>query len=139
MNLTCSPAVPADAGMIFDLCQALIDEYEDISSIDYAAVLAWVRRKIDKNITQYRRILCDGAHAGFYRLCPEGDGWELDDLYVFPEFRNRGIGGAFLDYVAESNPGVLLRLEAEEENEGAVALYKRHGFEVLPYMEMKRL
>ena len=63
MNLTCSPAVPADAGMIFDLCRALIDEYEDISSIDYAAVLAWVRRKIDKNITQYRRILCDGIGA----------------------------------------------------------------------------
>ena len=62
----------------------------------------------------------------------------VEDLYVMPEYRGRGIGGAFLDYVAEANPHVLLRLEVEEENEGAVALYKRHGFEVLPYMEMIR-
>ena len=67
------------------------------------------------------------------RLCK----W-VEDLYVMPEYRGRGIGGAFLDYVAEANPHVLLRLEVEEENEGAVALYKRHGFEVLPYMEMIR-
>ena len=68
------------------------------------------------------------------RLCK----W-VEDLYVMPEYRGRGIGGTFLDYVAETNPGVLLRLEVEEENEGAVSLYKRHGFEVFPYMEMKRL
>ena len=63
----------------------------------------------------------------------------IEDLYIRPEFRNRGAGGAFLDYMAQTNPNALLRLEVEEENEGAVALYQRHGFEVFPYMEMKRM
>ena len=139
MDLTYSPVVPADAGVIFDLCKALIDQYEDISTIDYDTVLAWVRRKIEENISEYRRILLGGVHAGYFHFCPADEGWELDDLYVFPEFRNRGAGGAFLDYMAQTNPNALLRLEVEEENEGAVALYQRHGFEVFPYMEMKRM
>ena len=63
----------------------------------------------------------------------------IEDLYICPEHRGKGTGGAFLDYVAAKYPQALLRLEVEEENEGAVALYKRHGFEVFPYMEMKRL
>ena len=40
MDLTYSPAAPADAGAIFELCKALIDQYEDISTIDYDRVLA---------------------------------------------------------------------------------------------------
>ena len=62
----------------------------------------------------------------------------IEDLYIRPVYRGKGIGGAFLDHIAGKYPDALLRLEVEEENEGAVALYKRHGFEVFPYMEMKR-
>ena len=63
----------------------------------------------------------------------------IEDLYILPDYRGRGIGGRFLDYVAGKYPDALLRLEVEEENESAVALYRRHGFEVFPYMEMKKL
>lgn len=62
----------------------------------------------------------------------------IEDLYILPAYRGRGIGGAFLDHIAARYPDCLLRLEVEEENEGAVALYKRHGFEVFPYMQMKK-
>ena len=32
----------------------------------------------------------------------------------------------------------ILRLEVEAENEHAVHVYRKSGFEVLPYMEMKK-
>jgi ribosomal protein S18 acetylase RimI-like enzyme len=62
----------------------------------------------------------------------------LEDLYLKPEFRGQGIGSAFLADLAMRYPKAILRLEVEEENERAIAVYRKGGFEVLPYMEMKR-
>lgn len=33
---------------------------------------------------------------------------------------------------------IIFRLEVEVENERAVHIYRKNGFEVLPYMEMKK-
>lgn len=63
----------------------------------------------------------------------------LEDLYIKPEYRGRGIGNQFLTYMKKLYPDTLFRLEVEEENERAVALYTKQGFDVLPYMEMKKL
>lgn len=62
----------------------------------------------------------------------------IEDLYLKPEYRGQGIGSSFLLYMAEKYPEAILRLEVEEENERAIAAYRKSGFEVLPYMEMKR-
>ena len=62
----------------------------------------------------------------------------IEDLYLKPEYRSLGIGRAFLRYVGEKYPDALLRLEVEAENEKAVRVYKKCGFTVLPYMEMKK-
>ena len=128
MNLTEIPADLSDVQRIFSLSKALIDQYEDLSSIDYDRVLAWVRRKIDENITQYRRILYNGNPAGFYRLCPAEDGWELDDLYIFPEYRNRGIGSAIIRRCCACGP---VTLYVFTKNTRALALYRRMGFHTL--------
>ena len=53
-----------DAARIYDLSRALIDRYEDTASIDYEAVLSWMRRKIERGIVSYTRILADGQGIG---------------------------------------------------------------------------
>ena len=63
----------------------------------------------------------------------------IEDLYIKQAYRGREIGKLFLDYIADKYPHCLLRLEVEEENERAMKLYKKCGFEVLPYTEMKKL
>lgn len=62
----------------------------------------------------------------------------IEDLYIRDAYRGQGIGKLFLDYIADKYPKCLLRLEVEEENERAMKLYRKCGFEVLPYTEMKK-
>ena len=62
----------------------------------------------------------------------------IEDLYLLPEYRGLGVGSAFFAFVEQRYPNHLLRLEVEEENERARHVYEKCGFEVLPYMEMKK-
>ena len=62
----------------------------------------------------------------------------IEDLYVQEPYRNTGLGSAFLKFVGNKYPGHLLRLEVEKENEIAVHVYEKCGFEEIPYMEMKK-
>ncbi len=62
----------------------------------------------------------------------------LEDIYVAPEFRDRGIGSAFMSFVQNKYPDAIFRLEVEPENERAVHVYEKCGFVVIPYMEMKK-
>ena len=62
----------------------------------------------------------------------------IEDLYVLPPYRSGGLGHSFLQHIQQLYPGALFRLEAEQENEGAVRLYEKMGFEALPYLELKK-
>ena len=62
----------------------------------------------------------------------------IEDLYIKEAYRGKGIGSSFFTFVEEKYPNVLLRLEVEEENERAIHTYKKNGYAVLPYMEMKK-
>ena len=62
----------------------------------------------------------------------------IEDIYIRDAFRGKGLGKAFFDYIAEKYAGCLFRLEVEQENTQALALYKKCGFTQLPYMEMKK-
>lgn len=62
----------------------------------------------------------------------------IEDLYIEPEYRGTGLGGQFLSFIDDKYADCVLRLEVEEENLNAVHLYRKCGFEVLPYTEMKK-
>lgn len=62
----------------------------------------------------------------------------IEDIYIQPDHRRKGIGTAFLRFVEESGKGsaVRLRLEAEPENGKAIAVYENAGFRVLGYTQL---
>lgn len=60
----------------------------------------------------------------------------IEDIYLKPEARGKGLGTEFLTFVRKTYPQVILRLEVEEENTPAVSAYRKSGFASLPYLEM---
>lgn len=62
----------------------------------------------------------------------------IEDLYFKPEYRGLGTGTKFFAYLEQTYTDCIFRLEVEEENERAIRVYKKNGFDILPYMEMKK-
>ncbi len=86
----------------------------------------------------------DGKIAG-YSMVAKGFSTEyggiclhVEDLYVKPEFRRKGCGERFFEFLEDkySSSAVRLRLEAERSNDGAIKLYKRRGMYESPYLHM---
>lgn len=60
----------------------------------------------------------------------------VEDLYLKPEYRGQKIAEKFFQYIENKYPDTMMRLEVEKENEHAVHVYHKCGYEVLPYQEM---
>lgn len=62
----------------------------------------------------------------------------IEDIYIEPEYRGKGFGTSFLSFVKARYEGRVarIRLEAEPENERAMAVYRKAGFEILGYTQL---
>ena len=84
---------------------------------------------------------CDDAVVGVaYAACIlslEHSGWSgwLEELYVLPEWRGRGLGSQLLDAVisgAKERLWIALDLEVDSGHQRVVSLYARRDFQPLP-------
>lgn len=62
----------------------------------------------------------------------------VEDLYIKDDFRGLGIGSGFFGFIEEKYKNAIFRLEVEEENTRAINVYKKAGYDFMPYLEMKK-
>ena len=84
----------------------------------------------------------DGEAAGYALLVKTysqeagGPAVWIDELYVLPQFRSRGLGRAFFAGLQQIIPAARYRLEIEPDNLRAEKLYRSMGFDVLGYKQL---
>jgi GNAT superfamily N-acetyltransferase len=139
VSLAIRPARPSDSALIFALVRELAD-YEKLSG-EVTATEAAIATAL---FAREPRVFCDiaewsGEPAGFttwflnFSTFRGRHGIYLEDVFVRPEFRKRGIGRALLERLAARcvNEGfALFEWAVLDWNEPALAFYRSLGAEV---------
>lgn len=104
---------------------------------DPDAARAFLSERLDRADSVIFLAELGGQPAGFTQLYPLFSSvrmrrvWLLNDLYVAPEARRRGVGEALLEAArsfAAGDGAVAIQLATELDNAGAQALYERLGY-----------
>lgn len=91
--------------------------------------MKWVRKNIEENIKKYNRLIFNEYHIGYIYFHPTGLKMELDGLFLFTEYRGKGVGKEIvLKCIDESRTSIFLFVY--KENIPAVTLYTNIGFEI---------
>jgi len=61
----------------------------------------------------------------------------IEELYISEACRGNGYGRRFFEFLEKEYPSAKrFRLEVRKDNEGAIRLYKRLGYNILDYQQM---
>lgn len=69
----------------------------------------------------------DGTLAGFARVFEEGGEWMLEDVYVFPSYRRRGLAAALIEHAILGHDHLWLIYD-----DPMIGYYEAIGFGVAP-------
>ena len=123
-----------------DIFFTLLDEFYNSN-----AVLAPIPKSYYQDIFEYMFtpntsaktfiIESDGVVCGYgvinitFSMEAGGNTLWFEDLYIRKEFRSRGLGKEYFNYILNTFKDIRrCRLEVEEENERAIKLYESLGF-----------
>jgi GNAT superfamily N-acetyltransferase len=144
-NLRIDKASPADIPVLVGLMREFYAE-ASFPLPEAAAALTFGALIGDTRLGQVWLISWEGKPAGFVVLTVcfsmeyGGERGFVDDFFVAPAFRGRGLGAAALAAVrreCEARGVRALLVETSEDNAGAVSVYRRAGFDDTGHLLLK--
>jgi len=136
LNPTVRRATVADLGLVAPLFDAYRQFYGCAPDPD--AARGFLRDRLERAESVVFVAEVDGKAVGFVQLYPTFTSigarraWILNDLYVAPDARRRGVGRALMDAarrMAEEAGSAWLELATATDNSTAQALYRSCGYE----------
>lgn len=89
-----------------------------------------IRKSVDKNIERtcelYKIIYVGNKIAGAYLVLPYEDGYIIDEIYLFQEYRNKGIGTNILKEIIKEYKNLYIWVY--KNNVDAIRLFEKLGF-----------
>lgn len=138
------PMTPEDR----ELCLPMILEFYAGPAVDHPVPRETLERTFsdavgDNPLLEGFVLEQDGEVAGFcyitrfYSCEVGGSVVMIEELFIKEDFRGRGLGQQFFQWLYARYPGTLrYRLEVTAQNTGAIRLYERNGFKMLSYLQM---
>ena len=128
-------ATVADVGLVAPLFDSYRHFYGCAPDLDAAG--RFLRDRLGRGESVVFVAVVEGKGVGFVQLYPTFTSigakraWILNDLYVAPDARRRGVGRALMDaarQMAEETGAAWLELATAKDNERARALYRGCGY-----------
>jgi len=134
-----NPTVRQATAAEVDLVAPLFDAYRQFygCSPDPDLARRFLGERLDRGESVVFVAVADGKGVGFVQLYPTFTSvgarraWILNDLYVSPDARQRGVGRALMDAarrMAEGMGAAWLELATARDNDRAQALYRSCGY-----------
>jgi ribosomal protein S18 acetylase RimI-like enzyme len=137
-QVTFRPATKGDEADLVRMMRSLAEQEPGAYYFDEPAVRSVLRKFLAELSLGRAWIFSDGAAIAGYIVLTLGYSFEyhgrdafVDELYVEPQYRRRGIGRQAMQFVEEQarTMGVTaLHLEVDDGNDPALELYRRSGY-----------
>ncbi len=137
---------PHDASRVAPLIQALANE-EGADPADVEDITIIIEALLQSGASDFLLASVDGEPIGCLQIAYRLSTWQaqpyayIEDFYLAPSMRRRGIGSKLLDYAlqrAEGQRADYIALDARSANRGAIRLYEQLGFKETDSVILKR-
>ena len=145
MMLTFRDILPEDHDLVVPMVQAFYHSDAVDHPVDAAILERSFQDAADPAEPLLRGLLIqwDGQPAGYMYLTQcysaevGGRCVFIEEIYLEPEYRRRGLGAQAMAWLEEEYPAARrFRLEVTQANQGAVHLYQKAGYTFLRYDQM---
>ena len=136
MKYKLSKSTDEDINRLIDYKKKTIFEYaKDLSENEINKINNYAKNNVPKLLNNYSNIVVDNKIVGCLLLTNKDDGKLLDEIYLEEEYRNKGIGTDIIKDILNNND--IVYLWVYKENEKAISLYRKLGFNIIEETESR--